>query len=533
MNKVGRNQPCPCGSGKKFKLCHGAASAVAPQIDLKGVMDELRATQKRQEQQQGFGRPIISTMVGDERFVAVGNQLYHSRKWKSFHDFLLSYIRDVMGGPWGDAELRKPREDRHPLLNWYEQATIQMNAAIKHPGKVHRTAATGTISAYLQLAYNLYLIAHNVTLQENLVRRLKIAEQFLPAVYETRVAATLIQAGFEVTFEDEGDATATHCEFVATHRRTGKKFSVEAKMRRPDKALIDVGNQLYAALKKDAEYPRIVFIELNVPDELADDGRPTQYNSVLKSLRSREEKLKIDGKPAPSAYVIITNNPDYYSPDGPVRRWAFVEGFKMPDFRVEAQYSSLREAREARDRHIEVTELIESLRQHTWVPMTFDADIPELAFGNGQPRLQIGCKYPITNSDGTQTVAKLLSAHVLKQSKKAFGICVADTGENVFAEFPLTEDELAGYERHPDTFFGRFEPNVKPINDPLKMYDWFYERYGELEKAKLLDLMKEASDFDKLKELPQSKLAETYCERMVHGILRDSGKATASSSSSE
>ena len=23
MNKVGRNDPCPCGSGKKFKHCHG------------------------------------------------------------------------------------------------------------------------------------------------------------------------------------------------------------------------------------------------------------------------------------------------------------------------------------------------------------------------------------------------------------------------------------------------------------------------------------------------------------------------------
>ena len=22
--KVGRNEPCPCGSGKKYKLCHGA-----------------------------------------------------------------------------------------------------------------------------------------------------------------------------------------------------------------------------------------------------------------------------------------------------------------------------------------------------------------------------------------------------------------------------------------------------------------------------------------------------------------------------
>jgi preprotein translocase subunit SecA len=24
VKKVGRNQPCPCGSGKKYKLCHGA-----------------------------------------------------------------------------------------------------------------------------------------------------------------------------------------------------------------------------------------------------------------------------------------------------------------------------------------------------------------------------------------------------------------------------------------------------------------------------------------------------------------------------
>ncbi|NHB83715.1 hypothetical protein G7085_00705 [Tessaracoccus sp. HDW20] len=23
VEKVGRNQPCPCGSGKKYKLCHG------------------------------------------------------------------------------------------------------------------------------------------------------------------------------------------------------------------------------------------------------------------------------------------------------------------------------------------------------------------------------------------------------------------------------------------------------------------------------------------------------------------------------
>ena len=26
-NKVGRNDPCPCGSGKKYKNCHGAGQA--------------------------------------------------------------------------------------------------------------------------------------------------------------------------------------------------------------------------------------------------------------------------------------------------------------------------------------------------------------------------------------------------------------------------------------------------------------------------------------------------------------------------
>jgi preprotein translocase subunit SecA len=26
MGKVGRNDPCPCGSGKKFKHCHGKLS---------------------------------------------------------------------------------------------------------------------------------------------------------------------------------------------------------------------------------------------------------------------------------------------------------------------------------------------------------------------------------------------------------------------------------------------------------------------------------------------------------------------------
>jgi hypothetical protein len=32
-----RNEPCPCGSGRKFKKCHGAGSAAAPGVGAPGA----------------------------------------------------------------------------------------------------------------------------------------------------------------------------------------------------------------------------------------------------------------------------------------------------------------------------------------------------------------------------------------------------------------------------------------------------------------------------------------------------------------
>ncbi|GAA4072007.1 SEC-C metal-binding domain-containing protein [Amphibacillus indicireducens] len=39
MNKVGRNDPCPCGSGKKYKKCHGASNVI--EINPKRYNDQL------------------------------------------------------------------------------------------------------------------------------------------------------------------------------------------------------------------------------------------------------------------------------------------------------------------------------------------------------------------------------------------------------------------------------------------------------------------------------------------------------------
>jgi hypothetical protein len=43
--KVGRNDPCPCGSGKKFKQCHGKDAVPEyhekPKADLTGRLSSL------------------------------------------------------------------------------------------------------------------------------------------------------------------------------------------------------------------------------------------------------------------------------------------------------------------------------------------------------------------------------------------------------------------------------------------------------------------------------------------------------------
>src|SRR5262249_44044160 len=36
--KVGRNEPCPCGSGKKFKFCHGTKRTLAPKENVAAVI---------------------------------------------------------------------------------------------------------------------------------------------------------------------------------------------------------------------------------------------------------------------------------------------------------------------------------------------------------------------------------------------------------------------------------------------------------------------------------------------------------------
>lgn len=126
MTKVGRNVPCPCGSGRKYKKCHGAVAQLdrvsAVMAAAPGIRARLDAQEHQRIEQQGLGKPIIAAkMDTGHQFVAVRDRLHYSKKWKTFHDFLSDYLKDVLGPDWGNAELQRPFDQRHPVLIWYHK----------------------------------------------------------------------------------------------------------------------------------------------------------------------------------------------------------------------------------------------------------------------------------------------------------------------------------------------------------------------------------------------------------------------------
>ena len=229
--KIGRNEPCPCGSGKKYKKCHGLVTSQRTSMtfpsaeEIKKIAEKLKAKEKQRTQQQGLGRPIISALFEGYRFVAVGSRFYYQKeeKWRTFQDFLAEYIKLIVGKNWGSAEQKKVLENRHPILQWaHSISEYRRKVFSENKGDIVTSPMTGAVFAYLTLAYNLYLIAHNTHLvhgeglHARLIERLKNKESFYPAFYETMVAASFIKAGFQIELENEDEPISNHAEFVAS-----------------------------------------------------------------------------------------------------------------------------------------------------------------------------------------------------------------------------------------------------------------------------------------------------------------------------
>jgi hypothetical protein len=392
----------------------------------------------------------------------------------------------------------------------------------------------GAVQAYMDLAYNLYLLGHNTVrnkfsdkLQNRLKNRLKNVDEFPGAYYESYVGAGLIKAGFEVEFGDEVSGVSA-CDYIVTSKSSNKKYAVEAKAIKRLGALgatrnasvsnnleRSIKNQLKDALAKPSAHPRIIFIEVNLPENITETERGW-IDEAVRIVRIAEN-LVIKGKPTDSAYVILTNHPHHYhQTDENFGRAAVAVGFKIPDFGYGNEFGSLREMYYAKQKHIDVSNLMDSLKTHYNIPVTFDGKMPSEAFHENPQRLIIGETYHFEDIGEGGLTAKVTTATVDKLKQ----IIYFGTDKGHILTRPISDDELADYRRHPDAFFGAIQPQGKNIDDPFELFEWMLNSYSKTSKEKLLEFMKNHPDIENLKTMAQKEIALVYCERVVQSILQ-------------
>jgi len=531
--KIGRNTPCPCKSGKKYKRCCGGisnskkASSRALSRDFLVQFEKHKIAETVRQQQQGLGKPILSAVMGDRQIVAVGNTIYHSSQWKTFPDFLSYYVKTKLDPAWGNQEIAKPYKDRHPILQWYDQYCRFQQKHIGNSGQVKSAPITGIVTCYMGLAYNLYLLDHNAELQARLIKRLKNPKQFQGAYYEIIVAGILIRAGYELKLEDETDSETKHCEFSATSKLTGKKYWIEAKSRAVagilGKTEADgstnkdptsmMTTHINEALKKPSDSDRMIFVDLNTPPEPG-VSEPSWVSKVYKRLEAKEKDLPEDK----AAYVYITNMAFHHAPDAEnIGAAVAVFGLGIADFAKPGMYRLI-DMYKNKQKHIDAYNIVTAITSYTELPATFDGKLPSEAFGKQDRRFVKGEKYFFADIGEGGIAAEVTSISVSEHEKCTYIAVLTDSGESLILKSEMTDDELADYRRHPEAFLGQVSNIPRHPKTPYELFEVFVGWHQSYSKDQLLELIKGHADISELKKLSQAELVLIYCERMVISV---------------
>jgi hypothetical protein len=522
MAKIGRNQPCPCKSGKKYKHCHGHFGGFPG--PLPKPQPAFNAAEYIRQQQQGRGRPIVAFQTAQHQMVAVGNTIHWSTTWKTFPDFLIDYIKGKLGKDWITAESAKPTKQQHPLMQWALQLSEYQKATIKTPGQITSAPMTGLVAAYLSTAYALYLLEHNVELQERLLNRLKDAGQFQGAYYELFVASVLIRAGFKLTLEDETDPKNKHCEFAAVSSTTGKRFWVEAKMRSVDgllgKTSVDGGADnkplarlvphLNDALAKPAADDRLIFIDVNAPTKIKDQ-KPDWLEPAMKRLEQFENK---ENKTNATAMIFVTNVAYHRDLAKPPGASAAPFGLGMPDF-SRPGIKRVTDAYRAKKEYVDAHEIGKAFLETLNFPATFDGSLPTTTFDGSHGHVRIGDRYFFTDGkDTAKGIAGTVTAVSVDESKKELVVAVSDGAATSLLTYPMTEQEFAEWKQYGDAIFGKEPRRTKAhCENEFDLFEFFMDAYKGLSRNELLKRC--SGSGQALEKLSDEDLLMLYCEGLV------------------
>ena len=531
--KVGRNKPCHCGSGKKFKRCHGKEPVWPSAAEVAHAMAQSQARERIRQTQQGLGKGIISANFKGQQVVAVGNTVYFSPQWKTFPDFLLDYLKAKLTPEWLQSEAAKPEPERHTIAQWGLLLFSMQRELIRRPGEPTLMSLNGVMACYYGLAYGLYLMDHNVELQARLVHRLKDPGNFQGAYYEVLVASALIRAGFELTLEDETDGTSKHCEFAAVSKATGKCYWIEAKMRAvtgllgrtaangmsdTKPATSQLVKHLNGAFAKPAADERMIFVDLNsaMSPDATEDNPPAFVDHAKQRLARYQRESLPKGE---TAYVFITNIAYHRCLDGPATMCALPFGMGISDFNRTGAYRLSEIYR--RDRlHQDAFRVAESL-SGLQLPTTFDGALAATAL-LGQPSpVVIGEKYCFERAgpDGKDLVAEVTSAIVDEKAMCVVVAVAADGGGNYILKEPISEAQLSDYKAHPDAYFGKVVRPPKMANTPYELFQFLMDAYKDLSREQILSQF--AGRVPGADAMEDEELRAIYCEGRVAALSAD------------
>ena len=507
--KIGRNEPCPCGSGKKYKKC--CLGLGSPETERRGPNPEsLRAAleilrQKQAEesvriQQQGHGHPIVSFVDHGYRLVAVGSTIYWDKGWTVFPDFLLYFLKRTFNFEWGVRE--KPK-GLHPLFRWLEKFTAYSASQVSG-GKVIAAPPKGFLACWMHLAYSIYLIQHNDSLPKSLIRRLRDPQYFLPAFYETLVGAALVVAGFEISCAETSASSEPVPEFFAKSKHSGKVFCVEAKRKNGWKApTADVSSaefqseleryirdQVHAASKKKL-LNGIYWFELSIPSLLSEADWRVIVVKVKSVLRDVEKTMTVDREAIKPAFVVVTNytflaNEDI---DGQPA-FAALDTVNVSDCPIGGMVE-IEAALEAYDSYKDIFLMMDAWKIAQVVPTTFDGSPPELLSPDGEPMkaIRIGGLVQVPDCSGRVVSARIIDVVTVGRTATAI---VEANGERWFSTIPLTDGELAAAARFTDAVFGKNDvPAHLNMSDPIDLYQFFQRTYSGISEERVNEIFKE------------------------------------------
>ncbi len=512
--RIARNAPCPCNSGKRYKHCHGALASIGPPETPDSAVRELlrnrEADELLRQRHQGHGRPIITVRHAGHRFVVIGNRVAYSQDWRFFPDFLFANMRVVIGLDWvRDAVIKMPD---HSLLRWLRR----LEDARRRFGVDRPIAVVGYISALNRFCYALYLIEHNDKPLKSLLKRLRHPSDFDPACYEAIVASAFALAGAKIDGAEDIKGNQPKPEFIATFEK-GQRYSVEAKRKRSWKAVFDLDSEAFAtelqswirdklhgASKKLLANP-VYWFELGIGEDLT-EAQAVRLQSLVGTAVEKAETLTVKGQAAQPAYVVITNNPDFANDNvARITQFALLQGFRMEDFR--AGLLDLEIAMERHDKHRPIRYVLECLLQVQQVPNSFDGVPDELLDASGAPLQipKIGDGIAYLRDDGTEARGRI--EEMTGAGQDAY-VVIADNESGIrhIARMPLTDALAKASEKFGDAIFGKPEGPRKNTTDPLVLYDRMLEIFRRYPPESLLNQVRGHERIDEFSKLQPADL---------------------------